>query len=150
MSHGGGIYIGLANRDIAVDGCTLKGNRAGYGGGAYMNTQNDITVRYNVFRFCVARKDGGAVYSDSYNQISVQHTNFSSNTAGGDGGAVMLSSDHSGTVFAYTDFSGNRAAGSGGAISVTGTGNRKWNVAGCTLTNNCAGSAGGGMYAVQL
>ena len=62
----------------------------------------------------------------------------------------MLSSDHIGTVFVLNELSDNQAAGSGGAIALMGTGNGYVIVMDCTLTSNRAGSAGGGIYIVQL
>ena len=113
-SAGGGAYKGTLNN------CTLTGNSAyGSGGGAYRGTLNNCTLTGN------SAGDGGGASEGTLNNCTL-----TSNSAGDSGGGASCSTLNNCTL------TGNSAHFYGGGVS-WGTLNN------CTLTGNSASSGGG-------
>ena len=106
-----------------MNNCTLTGNSARYGGGAYGGTLNNCTLTSNS-----ASLYGGGAYSGTLNNCTL-----SNNLAYGNGGGAWN------CTLANCTLSGNSAYYNGGG-AYSGTLNN------CALIGNWASNAGGGAY----
>jgi len=122
LSRGGAIQLG-ENSTLTVEGSSILGNEAVFGGGiALANSPNSFfnSATINVIDSNVsgnsADVDGGAVaaYSSFGSQVNVSNSLISSNTAGGNAGGIGAASINL-TDNAIVD--GNQAGGDGGGLN---------------------------------
>jgi Chlamydia polymorphic membrane protein (Chlamydia_PMP) repeat len=109
---GGGVYNDHAT--LALDSCTVSGNRAGYGGGGAHNRSGTLTVTNSTFsdNWAAAPHNvgsGGAILSDAYDgnaTLTVINSTFSSNRTYYLGGGIY---NDAGATLAVNNstFSGN-------------------------------------------
>jgi len=138
--YGGGMYIDGSSP--TVTDCTFSGNSAANHGGGMFNLSSSPTVTNGTFSGNSAQLDGGGMYN-SHSSPTVTHCSFSGNSAGDYGGGMFNYAYSSPTVTSCT-FSGNSAANHGG-----GMGNHTQSsptVTNGTFSGNSAQLDGGGMY----
>jgi len=139
---GGG--VNMCGGSGIVSNCTLSGNAAYYGGGAYQGTLNNCRFSGN----SATRNGGGSYESTLYN------CRLSDNSAYYDGGASCYSTLNGCTLSSNTAYngggsyegalkncavSGNRARNHGGGSAIGALTN-------CTLSGNSSFDSGGGSY----
>lgn len=156
-TYGGGVYVDFS-AEALISKCLIRDNTASYGGGVYdigSTTLNRCRVENNHSTYW-----GGGVYGS---QLTAADTVFSSNVAGYAGGGVCSTS----VSLTNCRFSGNSASSGGGLDCRDGStvvgcvfhSNSANNNGGglshaydqliltnCTVVNNVAGAAGGGLY----
>jgi len=121
--NGGGLYLTQLYQTASCTGCTFDQNEGVYGsgGGLYAYYEADLVLT-------------DSVYTD--NQAT-----------GGGGLYAYYGTDITGSGLT---FDGNQATSyAGGAVSLTGGSNDTWRITGSTLTDNTAGTDGGGILAAQ-
>ena len=123
--NGGGVWCQSAT--AVVSNCTLTGNRAPYGGGAYGGTLNNCTLTGND-----TDGIGGGAYGGTLNNCTL-----TGNSAWESGGGAFE------CTLNNCSLTGNWIFGYGGG-AYGGTLNN------CTLTGNSAHYAGGGAYGATL
>lgn len=159
--NGGGVYL-RAPRDsafLSIQGASITGNHAHYGGGLYLNATAGGTLEVTGQAALsdneaagAASSAGGGMWIQNVSgmlDISFLFVSLLSNQAAGNGAGLFLS--NSGSVRLSADggsISGNIAGASGGGIYLTGTGEAAGTLAlnGVTVLGNTAGTAGGGLY----
>ncbi len=132
--------------------CTFARNTGRAGGAIHWNSQDELTVsdcRFEDNRTSAADGHGGAVYF-TRSIATLVNCEFFRNSAGEDGGALAVSGYTpqflTTLTLANCTFVGNSSA-SGGAISCVGTDNGgAVAIANCTLVDNRATIAGGGIW----
>ncbi|TWT40385.1 hypothetical protein RAS1_40940 [Phycisphaerae bacterium RAS1] len=145
------IVHSVANDATAViDGFSVVGGRAIGGGGIVISADSAITIRNCTFYRNEAGY-GGAIYTE-FSLPSIMNCRFFGNhatsaLAAGDGGAVRHSGVSGNVILTNCVFSGNRADRYGGGIySFPGVAPSSLSTYNCTLTQNLAGTAGGGAF----
>src|SRR5262245_42401733 len=150
---GAGIYNDHAT--LAVDGCTLSGNAAGFGGGGIYNDGFEgsatLTVTNSTFSGNWAADphgygSGGGIYND-WGTLTVNNCTFSENWAhaSGTGGGIHNAGS---LTLTNSTFSGNWAENVGGGVYNVGTvtiGNTvfKTGVLGGNIVNNGVATSNG-------
>ena len=159
---GGGMYVDAI--DLELRGVTLNGNRAdGAGGGmlaefAMIDADSASTVRTNTatiggglvlvastwsgatFNRNTASEQGGSAYLTQ--DALLQSTEIGNSTTGGSGGGIACSGD---CTILDLEIEASEADECGGAIRLAGSGSPSWRIEGVFLTNNRAGTSGGGI-----
>ena len=107
------------NEYATIDGFTIMGGEAIYGGGINVSGSG-ANIRNNIIKNNYADADGGGVYALNYTSLLVENNSFESNLAGKYGGAVKLGAYKS-RVINRNVFKGNSAR-DGGAIAVSSYG----------------------------
>jgi parallel beta-helix repeat protein len=126
---GGGAVAGVFNASVDVQEDLFASNNGPAGGGIYMNTGSNLTVRESHFTTNVAERSGGALYvvCDSYLSVNGGNIIESNEAHNGGGGGIMLRNSAAsivGTNVISSNSASRRAdnpklgAGVGGGISV--------------------------------
>ncbi len=137
--YGGGIYISSSSPTVV--NCTLSGNSAyRYGGGIYNSNNSNPTVLSCTFSQNSASSSGGGMHISESSNPKVTDCTFSANSARNGGGISVWDSD---PTVANCTFSGNSAGLYGGGIYNASS---SPTVTNCTLSRNSAEDGGGGMY----
>ena len=121
-NDGGGIAM-VAGAVLTLDNSTVSNNTAGYGGGVYLdgNNNNYLKIQNNavISGNSASTGSGGGIYSGKYSKVTLKNSTVSKNTAQYNGGGIQ---SYRGTLTLDTAvLSGNTAtAGNGGAIACDG------------------------------
>lgn len=144
---GRALYVLAENGgNVLLEGITVSnGVDYTFGGGAYVRTQGNVTLRQMDFQDNTGR-EGGGCFIDSGGMTTVSSSVFDSNAASGDGGGCQVDADGPIRVV-DSRFSGNESeSGFGGGGSFVSRSNIP-----SELTNNIAegnvASIGGGLSA---
>ncbi len=156
-NSGGGAYI---QGPFSIEGGSISYNQAlnGDGGGAYINTTSDISIKNATISENTADRtaannggNGGGFYKASTGSVTVENSTFNHNQAltssnqGGEGGGIRVATG-SITIQGTSSFTKNEAR-LGGAVSVAGSFTMLGGVVGGSEANaNKAGRRGGGIY----
>ena len=138
--NGGGVWC--ASTNASLTNCTLTGNSATNGGGAYNGTLYNCTLTGNsahegggafiVTLFNCTLTGNSAIWGGGAHRSTLNNCTLSGNSANNDGGGA-----HAGMLNNCT-LSGNSASRGGGAYSAT--------LNNCTLSSNSAARGGGASY----
>ena len=148
-AEGGGVWAhGVVIANSIVSGNSAVGDKAGSrGGGVFATYTADKNQAFGMAYSTVDNNSanrGGGVYV--YGDARVNYSTISNNQAGGDGGGMYARTNpsyaYTHTAFLDSTISGNRAGGDGGGLFV----NASAPFTSCTITNNYAFFAGGGVY----
>ncbi len=153
IDAGGGVYV--AEATVTISDCEVYSNTTGpatgsYGGGLYLASSDDATLKNNVVQGNTAQARGGGLYVETSINIMLSGNTLSGNTAGGYGGGLYLSYSYNATLNNNT-VQNNTASvtslGYGGGLYIENSGSATLN--GNTVTNNTASTAlhgwGGGL-----
>ena len=143
-SSPGGAIFNLTNGDLIVSNSQFIDNESG-DGGAIDGSSAMTTVQSSRFidNSAISGGDGGAI-SVLGGELNVDASTFSGNDADNQGGGVYTTGV---TRITHSTFVDNEANGSGGAITAFVS---SLFLATSTLSDNSAGSDGGGLYAASI
>ena len=149
-SHGGAVYISSYYSKGFITNCHFYDNvSAGFGGGLFVNTMGEATVKDCVFTNNYATTSGGAVYLVNGSQNIMENCQVTNNEAGDMGGGIACRGN---LDLINSLVENNKAASNGGGIytdvnTTTGTGIMKgMEVHNSKILNNTSGGMGGGFY----
>ena len=138
-------YAGTAT----LTGCSLKGNSSTTGAGALANAlgNTEMTIKNCTFTGNNASGHGGGIWNGG--TLTVDGSTFENNTANDVGGIYNAVSDD-GTIAGSATLTGcslkgnSSTAGAGALANAEGA--TVMNIENCTITENTAGSRGGGIW----
>jgi parallel beta-helix repeat protein len=136
------VTAGSVDSTTILDGFTITGGAASYGGGMY-NSGASPMVSNCVFTGNSAGSRGGGMYNITNSSPTVVSCIFQGNTSYGTGGAIGCR-DHSFPNIGSCLIVGNTAASNGGAIYVSSTSHPT--IINNTIAGNTATSNGGAIY----
>ncbi len=140
---GAGIF---SNGKTEITGCVIENNETGFGGGMYIETDGNVTVKDTHILSNTATGHGGGGI-DNHGTLSVEDSTFDGNSGKTNGGALFIGSEYSKLTAKNVVFN-NNTADNGAAVYLRG----EFYVSSaifdnCTFTNNKAKSWGGAVYA---
>lgn len=132
------VFLTGVNVPLTLDGLTVThGNSGAGGGGAYVNTGSNLTVKNSTFSYNHAASTGGGIYN--LGVVILTNSTFTGNSAVDSGGGLISS----GTVtISDSTLSGNTAGYGGGLRTTGGT----ITISQSSFISNSASSYGGGIY----
>ena len=145
-SSGGAIYVYYGQLTLA-DSYVLNNKATSEGGAIDLNIGSSGTISYSYFYNNEAKYSGGAINSYSGKDSKITNSEFAYNKAGTDGGAIYCQSYMD---LSYVTFVANEAASTGGAMKYGGSGCYLKLMDYVLISNNKAGSYGGGLYIKSL
>lgn len=143
ISGGGGIFGTFI---IVNDGAEISGNTAVQGGGIGGGNDSVITINGGGITGNTSGI-GGGIYGGLRSRITIDGGEISGNKLGESdafGGGIVVKADSTVTVTSGL-ISGNKANWGGGMANY-GNGRAVFNISGGLITDNIAGSQGGGIY----
>jgi predicted outer membrane repeat protein len=131
-----------------IDGFTISGGNADFGGGGMYNTSGSPTILNCTFRGNSAGEFGGGIFNEWDSSPTLTNCTFNGNSAGTDGGGMAnWGTDYygfvSGARLTNCTFRGNSASRDGGGLAEDCASSST--LIGCTFANNSAGDDGGGI-----
>ena len=155
-ANGGGIYV--SNADLTVTGGTISDcSTTGHGAGIYVATgENTVDISGVTVMNNKSSTEGGGIWIGHNKQVVVGkegvETVISGNTAGRQGGGLLVSNDPSKDAeiprVINVTVTGNKATSGNGDANHSGGGvfsSGNLYMEGCTIADNSAGIAGGGL-----
>ena len=142
--NGGGVYVYDATCSLTTsNGTVFRENSAANGGGIYSNG-GAVTAEDSTFEKNTATANGGGFYLQG-TKLTANRNTIASNEAKSGGGMYL---DSTNAELTGNTIDGNKVTGSGGGIYAYGDTNNKGTntitLKKNTITNNTAGSTGGG------
>ena len=143
---GGGVYMTIGSK-LYMEGGSIINNSAPNGGGVFTEHSTVITVKNASIEGNQAGSDGGGVYLHSSELTLNEGAEISDNSAGGHGGGIFFNSEEALPAHIYMNdgaISGNEATDGGGVYH--GYLETAFDLKGGEISDNTAGSKGGGVY----
>ncbi len=144
---GGGVSVMTRDANVTLEGCTISGSTATYGGGAYIQTSSGaILFRSNTLTGNSATVFGGGLcaFSES-GQVTLLGSTFTGNGSEVYSGGAHVYAMSGNIIVVNNIFSANHCFDLGGAGANLGTGSGVVTVTNNTFTGNLSDDAGGGL-----
>ena len=140
-------HDGALTLKSSVEGGSIEGGWATFGGGIKVLTGGWLSVNNVTFTNNIASESGGAIFAQSGTNVTLDHTTFTSNSANDHAGAIW----NNGTLSATDCTFSNNTASDVGAIynSVSNDDAGYASLTGCSFTDN-KGTTGAGALANAL
>jgi hypothetical protein len=144
--YGGALYAGNDGALEIIDS-TFENNTGTVDGGAiYIYNHDDATISGSTFTNNEAEYDGGAIYGDGVENVTIIDCMITGNSAGDDGGGLAF--NQSSVVLSITDttIDANDAGNNGGGLNVEADGPLIVNITNSTVSNNTAEASAGILF----
>jgi hypothetical protein len=80
-NYGGGIFAGISN--LSITNCTIRNNKAEWGGGIFVNTSGHPKIANCYIQNNLSNQGGGGIYLWNYSSSLIQNCIFDSNHCNG-------------------------------------------------------------------